>query len=462
MADAWTWMSLEELIHAYRQRALSPVEVVEGQLDRIEQVNPRVNAVYHVDREAALAAAALSDRRWRDGAPAGPLDGVPMTIKDALATKGLPGYRGSAAEPERVADHDHPTVARVREAGAVILGKNAMCDYGILASSVSSRHGTTCNPRNLSRTAGASSSGAAASVAAGIEPVAIGTDIVGSIRVPASWCGLAGLKPSQGRVPYWFQPSPALVAGPLARHVRDAALLLNVLAQPDGRDFTALPPSGEDYHADLEAFEPSGLRIVVVPDLGTGPAPDRAVLHALDRVEALLAGAGAEVERLSPPFEAADLDPVERHYLVRCLAELSKRPEEEARLSPAIWDWTRAGEAMSAVELYDGLNAMQRLRERAVRLVDGAEFLILPSTPVTAFAAGTLAPDGVRPFSLWGNTCLFNLTEQPAASLPFGTDPDGLPVGIQIVGHRFDDAGVLRLARYLERHAPPLAPPDLD
>lgn len=450
-------LSLHAMLAAYRSRELSPVEVVRASLDRIEAVNPSINAIYHVEAADALRAAELSERRWKDGAPAGVLDGVPMTIKDALATQGMPSYRGSATEIGAIAGADHPTVARVRQAGAVLLGKSTMCDYGILASGNSSRHGVTRNPWNTDWNTGASSSGAAASVAAGIEPATIGTDIVGSIRIPASYCGLVGLKPSQGRVPYYLPVHPALVAGPMARNVADAALLLNVLVRPDARDFAALPATDTDYTAGLDELDPAGLRIVIIPDLGLGAATSQAVRSALDTVATLLESHGADIERRdTSPFSPEELKPVEMHYMARCLAEFGKADADRQELSPFISSWANGARSLSAIDFLESWNAVQLLRERAVRLIGNADFIILPSTADTAFEADRLAPAGQEPFSLWGPTCLFNLSEQPAASIPFGMDGIGKPIGIQIVGRRFSDRCVLRLARFIEDKAPKL------
>ncbi|MBS7698549.1 MULTISPECIES: amidase family protein [unclassified Chelatococcus] len=455
--------TLRDISQAYLRRELSPVEVVRASLDRIEAINPKINAIYHVDREGALKTAAESERRWREGSSLSPFDGIPMSIKDALPAIGMPIYRGSAAEQGVIADTDHPTVARFREAGGVILGKNTMCDYGILASGNSSRHGVTRNPRNTNWNTGASSSGAAAAVAAGIEPVSIGTDIVGSIRIPASYCGLVGLKPSRGRVPYHFPNHPALVAGPLARNVHDAAMLLALLAHPDARDFTALPPEHHDYAESLEDVDPAGVRIAVLPDLGLGATTAPSVRAGIEAAAAVLRTAGSDVRSISEaPFSPEDLDPIELHYLVRCFSEFRRARADLQQRSPFILEWTRRGEELSAADYYDSWNATQRLRERTYRLMDDVDFLLVPSTADTAFEADRLAPEGQTAFSLWAPTCLFNLTEQPAASLPWGTDAAGKPIGLQIVGRRFDDRGVLRLSRYLERHAPDLADASCD
>lgn len=456
-------LSLRDMVEAYRRRDLSPVEVVRWSLDRIEAVNPAINAIYHVEAGQALHAAELSQQRWKAGAPVGPLDGVPMTAKDALATQGMPTYRGSATETGGPASYDHPTVARVKEAGAVVLGKSTMCDYGILASGYSSRYGVTRNPWNTEWNTGASSSGAAASVAAGIEPVSIGTDIVGSIRIPASYCGLAGLKPSQGRVPYYVPVHPALVAGPLACNVTDAAMLLNVLVRPDSRDFAALPPADIDYTQGLDDLDPAGLRIALIPDLGLGAPTAASVRSALETALGILDESGAETHIIADGcFSPEELGPIEVHYMTRCLAEFGKADAARQALSPFIREWTDKGRSLTAIDYHNSWNAVLLLRERAIRLMDDADFLILPSTADTAFEADRLAPEGQAPFSLWAPTCLFNLTEQPAASIPFGLDHEGKPIGLQIVGRRFNDHGVLRLARFLESRAPSIGFADLN
>ena len=267
-------MTAAELSAGYAAKRFSPAEITDALLRRTRDLNPALNALYTVDGERAMAAARASEARWVKGASLGPLDGVPTTIKDALPSVGDPGYRGSAAYAgDPVATADAPAVARMREAGMVFLGKTTMPDFGILASGTSSKHGVTRNPWRTDRTPGGSSAGAAASVAAGLAPVAVGTDIVGSIRLPASFTGLFGFKPSQGRVPYYVPNSPSLVAGPLARTVQDAALLMNVIAQPDGRDYTSLEYNRTDYAA-LLTRPVQGATIAVMTGLDFGIVPE--------------------------------------------------------------------------------------------------------------------------------------------------------------------------------------------
>ncbi len=455
-------LSAIELTDAFRRRDLSPVEVLDATLARIEEVNPKINAIYHIDRVGAAQQAEVSERRWREGAPCGLLDGVVTTIKDALETNGMPAHRGSAAGSGVVHSSDHPTVARMRDAGSVILGKNTMCDYGILAAGVSSHHGVTRNPWDLSCTTGASSSGAAASVCAGIEPLSIGTDIVGSIRLPASYCGLAGHKPSYGRVPYAFQGSPVLVAGPLARSFTDVALHMNVLTGVDARDFSALPREDVDYVAELSRFDPTGKRALVISELGIGEPVSEDVANATLRAGEALRGLGVSVDRLkTPPFERGEWASAELFYMVRTLSELSQNPELDQRKTPVIFDWTRRALKLSATDHHANFVATQLLRERALNLISGYDFVILPSTPTTAFQAELPGSDPDQIFESWANTFLFNLTEQPASSVPVGLDRAGLPIGVQIVGQRYDDVGVLGLSFALEQVVERLNAPQL-
>jgi Asp-tRNA(Asn)/Glu-tRNA(Gln) amidotransferase A subunit family amidase len=454
------YFSARELVECYRRQDLSPIEVTRTMLERIERLNPQLNAIYHLSTEAALRQAAASEARWRRGEPAGPLDGVPTTVKDALPTAAMPSYRGSSVTPDDgvTGDWDAPAVARLKESGCVVMGKSTMCDYGIVAGSVSSRHGVTRNPWDLTRSAGASSAGAAASVAAGLSPLTLGTDIVGSIRIPASFCGLVGLKPSYGRVPYYPPSNPALVVGPMARDTADVALLLDVIAQPDSRDFTALPARQSDYLSQLDRGA-CGLRARLITDLGFGLALDPAVLECVTAAARALQAAGLSVD--DPRVEAFDIrsvDLAESYYRARCYAELNKSERSRQPRSPLLWRWTRPAERESAEHVLDAQGAMLALREKTMRLIDGYDFLLLPTVPSPPFAAELAAPDEERLFDPWCNTFLFNLTEQPALSINCGFTPQGLPVGLQIVGRRYDDLGVLQLGRTYETVRAPQRP----
>ena len=450
MTEAVT-LTAFELSEGYAAKRFSPVEIAKELLAQVHRLNGKLNALYIVDDEGALASAAASERRWFRGMALSQLDGVPTTIKDALMSIGQPSYRGSAAHAaeQQVFDSDHPTVARMRQAGMVFLGKTTMPDFGIFGTGYSTKHGITRNPWNVGRTSGGSSAGAAASIASGMNPVAVGTDIVGSIRLPASFTGIFGFKPSQGRVPYYFLNSPSLVAGPMARTVRDAALLMNIIARPDDRDFSALPADGIDYLSclrPLETREP----IALVTDLGFGVTPDADVIAAVEKAAQSLEQAGHRIVRRDVSFNKEDFREAERFYKVRCRTEFLSMPAERQQLSPIIAEWTAEADRMSATDFYRAFNRLQRMREAAVRIIDGCEFLLMPSVPRVAFAADQsgFGPDSL--FAPWANTFLFNLSEQPASSIPCGISRDGMPIGLQIVGKRFADASVFRLSHQFE------------
>lgn len=420
-------------------------------LERIDRINSDINAIYFVDYEGALDSARASESRWASGTPLGPFDGIPTTSKDALALRGMPMHRGSASSPVEIASSDHPTMARLKEAGAILLGKNTMCDYGIISAGVSSQYGPTRNPWKLDATTGASSSGAAATLAAGIGPISVGTDIVGSIRLPASYCGLVGLKPTQGKVPYYFPNDPALTAGPMARNVFDAALFLNLLSQADSRDFTALRSLERDHTIGLDNFQPKKNRALFIPSIGFGLKLDSEVEEACSRAINELRTEGLKIDQMDgQPFEPRDDQSAAHYYKIRCLTEFRKQSSSAQEKSLTILEWTKPGLKMTAVELYDAMNDLKRLTERVVSLIDGYDFLLLPSTPIAAHDATMSAPEGEDLFAPWCNTFLFNLTGQPALSINCGFTEDGRPIGLQIVASRNADFEVLQLAKFYE------------
>lgn len=458
------WMSAGSLAAAFGERKLSPVEVTKHYLARIEKLNPALNAIYYVDSESALIYAKASADRWRKGTPLSPLDGVPMTVKDALGTKGWPSYRGSIATGSphgTLATSDAPSVARLREGGAVLLGKSTMCDFGILAAGYSSKHGITRNPWNLALNPGGSSSGGAVSVAAGFNPVVVGTDIVGSIRLPAAFCGLFGFKPSQGRVPYYPPNNPALVAGPISRNVEDAAIMMNLITAPDATDFTALPPVKLDYRAAINGSVQK-CRVGVITSLGFGIQPSDEVLAKFKRATTVFQSLGCELTAVDLSFSAEQLAAAEAFYKTRCYTEFMNCPEEARSKATVIETWTRTVESLSARDIYEAMNSMRAMRERVVNIADKFDFLLLPSVHIPAFDADRPAPDGSNIFEPWCNTFLFNLTEQPASSLPCGFASNGSPIGIQVIGRRFDDIGVMRMSAAFEREVGEFQHPPVD
>lgn len=459
MSDELSFLTAVELLDLYRAGELSPVEVTRQVLDRIAAINPRVNALYFVDEEGALAAARASEARWRRREPQGLLDGVSVTLKDSVHVAGMPTPHGTRAiVSDEAAGEDAPATRRLREHGAILLGKTTMPDFGMIPSGLSSLHGVTRNPWNLERSSGGSSAGAGAAVAAGMGALAIGSDIGGSIRIPAAFCGITGLKPSYGRVPL-VNPWTALVAGPMARSVSDAALLLQVISGPDTRDYTALPWENCNY---LEGIEGGicGLRIGLLLDIGFGLPVQAEVAERIKSAAAVLAGLGAIMEPMAPIFEnnpEPDFDRMMQAYAWADFAALPAAQQEV--VLPTVATWCSQGEGMSAAELTSATYGIGQTRRRVIAACAQYHYVISPTMAIEAFAAESpWAPNGTQhnPF------CFpFNLSEQPALSVCCGFTSNGLPVGLQIVGRRFDDAGVLRVGRAYEgaRPAMPTRPP---
>jgi aspartyl-tRNA(Asn)/glutamyl-tRNA(Gln) amidotransferase subunit A len=451
-------LSAEALSKAYRSGELSPVEVTRTSLARIDAWEGKLNAMYIVAAEEALAQAAAAETRWRAGMPFSALDGVPITVKDNIAVAGYPAPLGTAAGDMSACAQDAPPVARMREAGCVFVGKTTMPDYGMLVSGVSSLHGVTRNPWNLARNPGGSSSGAGAAMAAGYAPLALGTDIGGSVRLPAAYNGVFALKPSLGRVPI-SPPFLGRVVGPITRTVGDAALMMAALAQPDVRDFMALP--NEKIAWGLLDADPAGVKIGLVLDIGVGTKPQPAVRAAIAAAAKAFEGAGAIVEPVTPFMTPEMMAGLDRFFQARMWAEVELlAPEQRAKILPFIVAWCRRAEKLTAADAARNFALVMQIREKAVAATVPYDFLISPASPITAYSATEATPgdDPQQPFEHIAFTAPFNMSEQPGASLCAGHDADGLPIGLQIVGHRFDDLGVLRMARAYERLRPPPRP----
>lgn len=448
-------LSAVDLVARYRDRSLSPVEVTEAVLQRIEAWEPKLQALWALDAAAARAAAADSARRWAEGRPLGPVDGVPVTIKENIATKGVPVPVGSAATPLVPSAEDAPPAARLRESGAVILAKSTMPDYGMLSSGLSSFHKLARNPWDLSTNPGGSSAGAGAAAAAGYGPIHIGTDIGGSIRLPAAWCGVVGLKPSLGRIPI-DPPYVGRVAGPMTRTVADTALAMSVLSRPDGRDGMSLPPAAIDW-SDL-AIDPKGLRIGLMIEIGAGMALDSEVGQAVTAAARLFEGAGAVVEPVPAILTREMLDGLDDFWRARSWDDVEKLPEKSrAKILPYIRAWAESGAQRSGLAVIRGFNQTMAIRKAAARLFGSLDFVLSPTAPVARFPADWASPlnDPDKPFEHIGYTVAWNMSEQPAVSINCGYTKAGAPIGLQIVGRRFDDLGVLRLAKaYEDRRGP--------
>ncbi len=447
-------LSATDLVAAFRSGELSPVDVTRAVLEHIAACEPQLHATYALDPAAALAAAAASQARWLKRAPQGALDGVPVMIKENIATKGVALPLGSAATELFPIPHDAPPAARLREAGAVILGKTTMPDLGMLSSGLSSFHALTRNPWDLRLNPGGSSAGAGAGVAAGYGPIHLGTDIGGSIRLPASWCGIFGFKPSQGRVPL-LAPYPARVAGPMTRTVADAALAMAELSRPDGRDHSSLPPQAIAW-TQLDR-DVRGLKIGLLMDAGWGLPAEPEVRAAVEAAARALEAAGAIVEPLRPFVTREMADGVDRFWRTRAWVDISALPaERQALILPFIVAWARGGAGLTGEQVFHGYSQTLTIRAAAVAACQPFDYVLSPVAPMPAFAAELPCPtnDPARPFEHIAFTLHYNMSEQPAASINCGTTTSGLPIGLQIAGRRFDDLGVLQMARAWELMRP--------
>ncbi|ACL56633.1 amidase [Methylobacterium nodulans] len=459
MTETLADLSATDLLARYAARDLSPVEVMEAVIARVEAAEPSLRALYAFVPDEARAAARAAEARWRRG-EALPLDGVPATIKENIATRGMPMPLGTAARRDAApAAEDAPAAARLREAGAILFARTTMPDYGMLSSGLSSFHPLARNPWDRTKTPGGSSAGAGAAAAAGYGPLHLGTDIGGSIRLPAGWCGIVGFKPSNGRVPI-DPPYYGRCAGPMTRTIADAALAMRELSRPDARDGTALLPAAIDWLA-LDGLNPKGLRLGLVLDAGVGLPLAPAVRAVVEEAGKRLAASGAVVEPVAPFLTRTMLDGLDTFWRQRAWSDIGALdPDRRAAVLPFIRAWAETARSFSGAAVFSGMSQMAAMRDAALAAIRPFDFLITPVAPVPAFPAELPCPtdDPQRPFEHIGFTVAFNMSEQPALSVPAGITPEGLPVGLQIVGHRFDDLGVLRLGRLFEGLRPPLPP----
>jgi aspartyl-tRNA(Asn)/glutamyl-tRNA(Gln) amidotransferase subunit A len=446
-------LTATELLAAYRAGELSPVEATEAALQRIERHDPDVNAFCLVDADAALASAKASAERWQRGEPSGALDGVPISIKDILLTRGWPTLRGSrTVDPTGPWEVDGPHVARVREQGAVLLGKTTTPELGWKGVTDNPLTGITRNPWDPTRTAGGSSGGSAAAVLLGMGPLSLGTDGGGSVRIPAGFTGTTALKPTYGRVPH-YPPSPfgtLAHVGPMTRSAADAALLLDVVSGADPRDPWALAQTGSAA-ATLDAGV-AGLRVAVSPTLGYVDVHPQ-VAAAFAAAVRVFAELGAHVEEADPGFS----DPVHEFETLwfsgaaKSIEHLG--PEQRAQMDPGLVAVSEQGARASALDYLAAMAVRNDLGTRMGEFHTRYDLLLTPTLPIPAFAAGVEVPAG-WPQERWTSwtpfTYPFNMTQQPAASVPCGF-ADGLPVGLQIVGPRHADNAVLAAAHAFQQ-----------
>jgi Asp-tRNA(Asn)/Glu-tRNA(Gln) amidotransferase A subunit family amidase len=443
-------MSLAELVAAYAARRLSPVEVMETTLRHAESVNASINALFSFRPEDAMVGARQSEVRWKLNAALGPLDGVPMTVKDSIAMAGWPYFHGIRANrllPP--SNYDSPPALALRQTGAPVFAKTAMPDCGLMASGISSLHGITRNPWGLKWNTGGSSAGAGASIAAGAGFVSIGTDIAGSVRLPAAHCGLASLKPTHGRVPH-LPADTMRMAGPMGRRVDDIARLLTVLTRQDERDTWSFPADGTQYHERLDRHL-RGIKIGVLTDMGFGPKPEAAVRNAVEAAGRLLAGEGAIVEPFTSPIEDDAYAPIDLFLQVRGFLEYSALPSHaEGDINRYVKEWCLGGIRHSGADVYRALTQIGKMKAALLAAFEGWDYVIAPTLPVVNFPAEEPGLSREFPLAHTVFTALFNQTGQPASTICTAFDERHLPIGIQVIGHRFDDLGVLQVTKALE------------
>jgi Asp-tRNA(Asn)/Glu-tRNA(Gln) amidotransferase A subunit family amidase len=463
-----------ELAGLIRRRALSPVEVARAVLERIERLNGRLGAYVLVHAERALDEARQAEQAVMAGQPLGPLHGIPLSLKDNLWTTGDRTTYGSRLLEKFVPPEDAPSVAGLREAGAIFAGRTNLPEFAWRGSTDNRLFGESRNPWDLTRTPGGSTGGGAAAVAAGLGPLALGSDGAGSIRIPASFCGLAGLKPTFGRVPmYPAAGGHELVAHvcPLARTVRDVALMMNAIARYDRRDPFALPDDGVDYLAacDEPLVKSRGgtpVRIAWSADLGYAPVePEtRQICAAAARA---FAEAGARVDEASPDIGDPGWSLQTLYGGGQAGAHAARPPDEKAQMDPELVAYAEASAGMTVVEYLKAVAARQAMVAVLRRFFERYDLLLTPTLALPAFPLGIVGPREVAGREVahlgWTLCYPFNYSGQPAISVPAGWTESGLPVGLQIVGRRLEDALVLRAAAAFEQRRPWAArrPPEL-
>ncbi|HEY8570650.1 amidase [Microbulbifer sp.] len=454
--------SAQELLLGYREKSISPVETAQAMLDQIKRCNPVVNAFNLVDEEITLQCARESEQRYQSGNPLGLLDGVPVAIKDVFLTPQWPTIKGSRTiDPKSTLGKEAPCVAALRRNGAVPLGKTTTPEFGWKGVTDNPVDGVTRNPWNPEKTSGGSSGGSAAAVPLGMGPLALGTDAGGSIRIPAGFCGLVGLKPSFGEVPHWpASPFGTLAhAGPMTWTVVDCALMMNVLSEADSRDTNAIPRRNIDYLAEIHG-DPAdllrGVHIAFSVTLGYVDV-DKEVEAALRAAAEVLASLGAEITEVAPGFD----DPIASfgHLFYSGAANALRGigNKQRALMDPQLVAVSEKAAQLSMLDYLDAVNERMALCERMAAFHNKYDLLLTPTLPITAFKAGREVPED-WPSTRWPSwtpfTYPFNLTGQPAISVPCGFDAAGLPIGLQFVAARFNDAAVLRAAQAYQLAAP--------
>lgn len=463
MTDDLAYLTASELITLYRSHKLSPVEATQAALAAIARHNPALNAFCQIDESAALAQARASEARWHKNEPCGLVDGVPVSIKDLVLTKGLPTHRGSKlVDQNQTWPEDAPSTASLRAHGAVILGKTTTPEFGWKGVTDSPLTGITRNPWNKEMTPGGSSGGAAVAAATGMGALHIGTDGGGSIRIPASFSGIVGFKATFGRVPAFpLSPFGSLAnVGPMTRSVADAALMFSVISRPDARDPYTLPVEPADYHETLNG-NIAGWRIAYSPNL-SGADVDPEIAAAIVKAVGAFETLGAKVEQVDHVLESS-LATFQTHWFGGAAFLINQFPAEKHKLlDPGLGYVVEMGRKITLLEHLAAVKAREAMSTRMGAFHQRYDLLVTPTMPIPAFRAGYDYPAAFegKQWSDWTPfTYPFNLTRQPAISVPCGLTAAGLPIGLQIVGPLYGDRAVLNAARAFEQSHPFQRPP---
>ncbi len=442
----------------YAARKASPVDYAKALVARLDAVEPQINAFAQIDREGVIAGARAAEARYARGAPCGPADGLVATIKDNVMAQGMRTRRGTRTSSDAPATEDSPPTARLREAGAIILGKTTLPEIGWKGLGDSPLTGVTRNPWKLGHTSGGSSAGAAAAAALGLGHFHLGTDGLGSIRIPAAFCGVFGLKPSFGRVPAYPFSTMSVLAhlGPIARTVEDAAFMLSIIGRPDARDIMAWNTPCPDYTRELD-LGVRNRRIAYAPRLSYVDHVDPDVAAAVEKAAQSFVDLGAVVEEAAPDFDdPRDLCDTLWHTGA-ALAMKHVTPQMESMLDPGLLREVRNGRAITGAQYLEAYLARAALATKMAAFHEKYDLLLTPQMPTGAVPLGADTPPG-GPYKHWIEwspfTYPFNITQQPAATAPCGFTRDGLPIGLQIVGRMREDMLVLAAARAFERAHP--------
>ncbi len=445
-SEAPLFHSVEEISRMFQTHQLSPREFVAALFSRIKRVDPVLRAFYELAEDSALLAARRSEDRWMSGSPLSALDGVAVSIKDHIDVAGMHSPRGRALAGVRAATEDSPATARLREAGAIIVGKTTMPELPVIPETHSAAWGATRNPLEPSRSSGGSSGGAATAAASGMCTVALGSDGGGSIRLPAAFTGLTGLKPTLGRVPYFPGQTDRTVAGPIGRCIRDVAHAMNIIARPDGRDWMELPADPVDYVSVL-GQPPSPIRLAYSSDFGFANVDSEVAAKVEDAVKRI-ASAGAVINQVDRVCDDAF-----EIYMTQATLRMHLTPKEPggAQAVNSVLDYARA---LTPAKVQHMIDERNRLGADFLALFREHEFLLSPACPVAAPKVGEFYPDSdtlsANNRNLIGLACPVNLVHLPALTLPCGTTSTGMPVGLQIIGPKFSDAALLRIGAWCE------------